>query len=75
MHKSISLLTKSSIFLIQFSAELDKNLIHNLKLKQFYLSSNIQNSTIFDIDANRGKRMTIFSTRNLTAQIHFFEPI
>ena len=63
MHKSISLLTKSSIFLIQFSAELDKNLIHNLKLKQFYLSSNIQNSTIFDIDANRGKRMTIFSTR------------
>ena len=75
MHKSISLLTKSSIFLIQFSAELDKNLIHNLKLKQFYLSINIQNSTIFDIDANRGKRMTIFSTRNLTAQIHFFEPI
>jgi len=71
MHKSISLLTKASIFLIQFFTELDNNLILNLKLKEFDLSSNIQNSTIFDIDANRGKRLTIFITRNLKAQIYF----
>jgi len=75
MHKSISLLTKSSIFLIHFFAGLDTKIIRNLKSKQLHLSSVIQDSSIFDNNSNISKCMTIFSSIFLTAQIHIFELI